>query len=223
MFDMLTGAPPFTSENRKKTIEKILKCKLILPSYLTPDAGNLLRKLLKRHPQQRLGSGPDDAEPIKRHPFFRHYNWDDVLNQRVEPPIIPALANEEDTSLFDVRFTKLAPVDSPEERGLSESLSQMFSGFTYVAPSVLEDFGRKGVVGSKPRSPRKLAFSPSNFGRSSRDLPGEEHMDCGPEAENGAPVNGAQSMGNGAFSSRSKLQARSPSLPVKNYEKTNKL
>ena len=25
MYDMLTGAPPFTAENRKKTIEKILK------------------------------------------------------------------------------------------------------------------------------------------------------------------------------------------------------
>ena len=25
MYDMLTGSPPFTAENRKKTIEKILK------------------------------------------------------------------------------------------------------------------------------------------------------------------------------------------------------
>lgn len=25
MFDMLTGGPPFTAENRKKTIDKILK------------------------------------------------------------------------------------------------------------------------------------------------------------------------------------------------------
>ncbi len=38
MYDMLTGAPPFTAENRKKTIEKILKGKLNLPPYLTPDA-----------------------------------------------------------------------------------------------------------------------------------------------------------------------------------------
>uniref|UniRef100_A0A5F8GYF0 Protein kinase domain-containing protein n=1 Tax=Monodelphis domestica TaxID=13616 RepID=A0A5F8GYF0_MONDO len=31
MYDMLTGAPPFTGENRKKTTDKILKCKLNLP------------------------------------------------------------------------------------------------------------------------------------------------------------------------------------------------
>lgn len=39
--------PPFTAENRKKTIEKILKGKLNLPPYLTPDARDLIRKLLK--------------------------------------------------------------------------------------------------------------------------------------------------------------------------------
>ena len=48
MYDMLTGAPPFTAENRKKTIEKILKGKLNLPPYLTPDARDLIRKFLKR-------------------------------------------------------------------------------------------------------------------------------------------------------------------------------
>ncbi|KAF7244411.1 Ribosomal protein S6 kinase beta-1, partial [Varanus komodoensis] len=44
MYDMLTGAPPFTGENRKKTIDKILKCKLNLPPYLTQEARDLLKK-----------------------------------------------------------------------------------------------------------------------------------------------------------------------------------
>ena len=48
MYDMLTGAPPFTADNRKKTIDKILKGKLNLPPYLTPDAKDLLRRLLKK-------------------------------------------------------------------------------------------------------------------------------------------------------------------------------
>jgi len=45
MYDMLTGAPPFTAENRKKTIEKILKGKLNLPPYLSPDARDIIRFL----------------------------------------------------------------------------------------------------------------------------------------------------------------------------------
>ncbi|NWW14941.1 KS6B2 kinase, partial [Falcunculus frontatus] len=49
MYDMLTGSPPFTAENRKKTIDKILKGKLVLPPYLTPDARDLLKKVAPRN------------------------------------------------------------------------------------------------------------------------------------------------------------------------------
>ncbi|KAG8122643.1 hypothetical protein E2320_018153, partial [Naja naja] len=65
MYDMLTGAPPFTGENRKKTIDKILKCKLNLPPYLTQEARDLLKKLLKRNAASRLGAGPGDAGEVQ--------------------------------------------------------------------------------------------------------------------------------------------------------------
>lgn len=44
---MLTGGPPFTAENRKKTIDKILKGKLSLPPYLSPDARDLIKRYVK--------------------------------------------------------------------------------------------------------------------------------------------------------------------------------
>lgn len=37
--------PPFTAENRKKTMDKIIKGKLALPPYLTPDARDLVKKV----------------------------------------------------------------------------------------------------------------------------------------------------------------------------------
>lgn len=91
MFDMLTGLPPFTAENRKKTIETILKGKLNLPAYLTPDARDLIRRLMKRQVAQRLGSGASDAVAVRAHGFFKHVNWEDVLARRLEPPIKPLL------------------------------------------------------------------------------------------------------------------------------------
>lgn len=39
--------PPFSADNRKKTIEKILRGKLIMPPYVSPEAKDLMRKLLK--------------------------------------------------------------------------------------------------------------------------------------------------------------------------------
>jgi len=161
MFDMLNGAPPFTAENRKKTIEKVLRGKLTLPPYLTSDAKDLLKKLLKRHSASRLGAGPDDDKAVRRHPFFKLTNWNDLINRKVEPPFKPPLKNEEDVSLFDSKFTKQVPVDSPDNCPISESANQVFQGFTYVAPSVLESISEEFQM-PKVRSPRKhvTPFSP---------------------------------------------------------------
>nr|XP_054313016.1 ribosomal protein S6 kinase beta-1-like isoform X1 [Pongo pygmaeus]XP_054313017.1 ribosomal protein S6 kinase beta-1-like isoform X1 [Pongo pygmaeus] len=105
MYDMLTGAPPFTGENRKKTIDNILKCKLNLPPYLTQEARGLLKKA---------------------HPFFRHINWEKLLAQKVEPPFKPVLQSEEDVSQFDSKFARQTPVNSPDDAALSESANQVF-------------------------------------------------------------------------------------------------
>ncbi|XP_008557174.1 ribosomal protein S6 kinase beta-1 [Microplitis demolitor] len=162
MYDMLTGAPPFTSDNRKKTIEKILKAKLSLPQYLTHDARDLIRKLLKRQVAQRLGSAPSDAEQVKSHIFFRHINWNDVISRKLKVPFKPTLTSEDDVSQFDKKFTSSLPIDSPPEYTLSESANRVFQGFTYVAPSILEGtYAQPRIVNA--RSPRRSAmkgFSP---------------------------------------------------------------
>ncbi|XP_053417453.1 ribosomal protein S6 kinase beta-2 isoform X1 [Nycticebus coucang] len=168
MYDMLTGSPPFTAENRKKTMDKIIKGKLALPPYLTPDARDLVKKFLKRNPSQRIGGGPGDAADVQvwgilypqKHPFFRHLNWDDLLAHRVDPPFRPCLQSEEDVSQFDTRFTRQTPVDSPDDMALSESANQAFVGFTYVAPSVLESIKEGFSFQPKLRSPRRLNSSP---------------------------------------------------------------
>ncbi|KAK7087781.1 ribosomal protein S6 kinase beta-1-like isoform X2 [Littorina saxatilis] len=153
MYDMLTGSPPFTAENRKKTIDKILKGKLNLPPYLTNEARSLIKKLLRKNPGERLGGGPDDGTPIKGHSFFRHVNWDIHSMRKAEPPFRPNVTSDEDTSQFDTKFTRQTPVDSPDDSVLSDSINQVFQGFTYVAPSVMEDMNNSMWV--EPRSPRK--------------------------------------------------------------------
>uniref|UniRef100_A0A3B4ALZ8 Ribosomal protein S6 kinase n=1 Tax=Periophthalmus magnuspinnatus TaxID=409849 RepID=A0A3B4ALZ8_9GOBI len=155
MYDMLTGAPPFTGENRKKTIDKILKCKLSLPPYLTQEARDLLKK-------ECLGATWGWHAPFhfQAHPFFRHINWDDLLARKVEPPFKPFLQSPDDVSQFDSKFTSQTPVDSPDDSTLSESANQVFLGFTYVAPSVLENIKEKSSFEPKVRSPRKFPGSP---------------------------------------------------------------
>ncbi|XP_001650653.2 ribosomal protein S6 kinase beta-2 isoform X5 [Aedes aegypti] len=153
MFDMLTGMPPFTADNRKNTIDAILKGKLNIPAYLAADSRDLIRRLMKRQVSQRLGSGPTDGQAVRSHSFFKNVNWDDVLARRLDPPIKPVLRSEDDVSQFDTKFTKQIPVDSPDDSTLSESANLIFQGFTYVAPSVLEEMQQPRVVTA--RSPRR--------------------------------------------------------------------
>uniref|UniRef100_A0A665W5B3 Ribosomal protein S6 kinase beta-2 n=1 Tax=Echeneis naucrates TaxID=173247 RepID=A0A665W5B3_ECHNA len=160
MYDMMTGSPPFTAENRKKTIDKILKCKLNLPPYLTIDARDLIKKLLKKNPAQRLGSSKADSMDIQKHPFFRHINWDDLVNKRVEPPYKPQLHSDEDVSQFDTRFTRQTPVDSPDDSSLGPSAELAFAGFTYVAPSVLESLKEGFSFEPRTRPVRRHNSSP---------------------------------------------------------------
>lgn len=63
---------------------------------------------------------------MKNHQFFKHINWNDVINRKLEPPFKPTLASEDDVSQFDKRFTTAAPIDSPAECTLSESASNIF-------------------------------------------------------------------------------------------------
>jgi p70 ribosomal S6 kinase len=151
MYDMLTGAPPFCADNRKKTIDRILHGRLNLPPYLTAEAKDLIKRLLKRHPPNRLGGGPTDATPIKEHRFFRALNWDNVYHQRTEPPFKIAVRGDDDVSQFDIKFTGLAPIDSPVDTKISISADLNFKGFTYVAESLLEEMYRPSS--NSPTSP----------------------------------------------------------------------
>jgi len=134
MHDMLTGGPPFTGGNRKQISDKVMRGKLNLKAYLTPNAKDILRKLLKKQPEQRLGSGPRDGEAIKSHRFFESVDWEEVLARRVEPPFKPKLQSEDDFSMFDQEFTDRPAIDSPCGPSPSSSVEEVFRGFSYVAP-----------------------------------------------------------------------------------------
>jgi len=51
-------------------------------------------------------------------------------NFQLEPPFKPDITSDEDTSLFDTKFTKMTPVDSPTA-DISPT-ADPFIGFTYV-------------------------------------------------------------------------------------------
>ncbi|XP_071766315.1 ribosomal protein S6 kinase alpha-1 isoform X2 [Centroberyx gerrardi] len=140
MFEMLTGALPFQGKDRKETMNLILKARLGMPQFLSAEAQSLLRALFKRNPSNRLGSGADGAEEIKRHCFFSTIDWNKLFRREIKPPFKPAVARPDDTFYFDSEFTSRTPKDSP---GVPPSAGahQLFRGFSFVASTMLEEEG----------------------------------------------------------------------------------
>uniref|UniRef100_A0A673JLJ3 non-specific serine/threonine protein kinase n=1 Tax=Sinocyclocheilus rhinocerous TaxID=307959 RepID=A0A673JLJ3_9TELE len=138
MFEMLTGTLPFQGKDRKETMTMILKAKLGMPQFLSPEAQSLLRNLFKRNPGNRLGAGPDGVEEIKRHSFFSTIDWNKLYRKEVYPPFKPVIQRPDDTLYFDLEFTAKTPRDSP---GVPPSANahQLFRGFSFVASGVEEE------------------------------------------------------------------------------------
>ncbi|XP_066999104.2 ribosomal protein S6 kinase 2 beta isoform X2 [Anabrus simplex] len=138
MFEMLTGTLPFQGPNRKETMTQILKAKLGMPQFLSPEAQALLRALFKRNPANRLGAGPDGVEEIKSHSFFATIDWDKLVRKEIQPPFKPAVSRADDAFYFDKEFTSKTPKDSP---GVPPSANahELFRGFSFIAPCLLEE------------------------------------------------------------------------------------
>ncbi|EGN98034.1 hypothetical protein SERLA73DRAFT_109366 [Serpula lacrymans var. lacrymans S7.3] len=132
-YEMLLGQSPFRGDDEDEIFDAILEDEPLYPITMPRDAVSILQKLLTRDPSRRLGSGKADAEDIKRHPFFKDVNFDDVLNKRIPPPYFPTINGSADTSNFDEEFTKEQPTLTPVHGQLSSRDQQEFSGFSWVA------------------------------------------------------------------------------------------
>lgn len=135
LYEMLTGLPPFYCRDREKLFEKIRRGTLDYPDYLSPRAKQLLRGLLTKDPQRRLGSGPNDAEDIKAQEFFAGLHWDKLMTGELTPPWDPQIKGSLDMSQFDHEFTNM-PLHSPatfQGPGLGATSSDnTFEGFTFT-------------------------------------------------------------------------------------------
>uniref|UniRef100_M4BQC1 Aurora kinase n=1 Tax=Hyaloperonospora arabidopsidis (strain Emoy2) TaxID=559515 RepID=M4BQC1_HYAAE len=65
MYEFLTGAPPFETENAKETYRRIAHVDLKFPSHVSSDARDLLLKILRHDPRQRM-----PLERVLAHPWI---------------------------------------------------------------------------------------------------------------------------------------------------------
>jgi len=68
LYAMLCGSLPFDEESKTALYEKILSCKYTIPKHLSPEAADLLKRLLVRDVNKRA-----QIEDIMKHPWMQKY------------------------------------------------------------------------------------------------------------------------------------------------------
>ena len=136
MYEMLVGKLPYAIKRGVKMNKKIYDQGVDYKN-LNSNAKDLIQKLLIIDPKQRLGSGPNGSEDIKKHPFFNGVNWKDAWLKKLKPPFIPKLKNDTDLSYFDTMFTD-EPIDGPQRKytNRDREASNEYNGFSYITGSV---------------------------------------------------------------------------------------
>uniref|UniRef100_A0A8C5TVY8 protein kinase C n=1 Tax=Malurus cyaneus samueli TaxID=2593467 RepID=A0A8C5TVY8_9PASS len=135
IYEMLVGESPFPGDDEEEVFDSIVNDEVRYPRFLSTEAISIMRRLLRRNPERRLGAGEKDAEDVKKHHFFRQIDWNALLAKKVKPPFVPTIRGREDVSNFDDEFTSEAPILTPprEPRILSEEEQEMFRDFDYIA------------------------------------------------------------------------------------------
>lgn len=143
-YDMLMGASPFKiwepnkEDGRTGYDASIYLKKVRLPSYHTPEAIDLVDKLIVANPKNRLGY--KGSLEIKNHRFFQNINWEKVYAKKIQPPLIPVIKNEMDLNNFHSMFTDENVNESsitPKENIPKEK--DIYEGFTYVKKNSMLD------------------------------------------------------------------------------------
>uniref|UniRef100_A0A8C4EGP0 protein kinase C n=1 Tax=Dicentrarchus labrax TaxID=13489 RepID=A0A8C4EGP0_DICLA len=135
IFEMLVGESPFPGDDEEEVFDSIVNDEVRYPRFLSTEAISIMRRLLRRSPERRLGAGEKDAEEVKKHLFFRNMDWNGLLAKKVKPPFVPIIQGTNDVSNFDDEFTSEAPILTPprEPRALNSDEQNMFSDFDYIA------------------------------------------------------------------------------------------
>jgi len=145
LYEFLTGLPPFNGDTVDEIFQKILARDITwpeLPEEMSPQAKDLIDKLLQTQPEQRLGH--KGISKFKMHPFFKNIDWNNLYHQTV--PFIPVISdNKTDTGYYDVR-NEFYPLDEQDYKQLDQFFNEeataedgTFGAFWHTDVSGLEE------------------------------------------------------------------------------------
>ena len=127
----------FQGENKHETYKKILEKNLKISKHVDFEAQRLIRSLLRRDPEKRLGHPIQGGTmAIRAHRFFATTDFFEMYLKRVKPPLNPECQSPTDLGNFDnLPLGKHHMYLEDETDGLpKDPKDELFHNFSYVDP-----------------------------------------------------------------------------------------
>ncbi|XP_077834496.1 microtubule-associated serine/threonine-protein kinase 3 isoform X49 [Macaca mulatta] len=129
LYEFLVGCVPFFGDTPEELFGQVVSDEIMWPEgdeALPADAQDLITRLLRQSPLDRLGTG--GTHEVKQHPFFLALDWAGLLRHKAE--FVPQLEAEDDTSYFDTRSERYRHLGSEDDETNDEESSTEIPQFS---------------------------------------------------------------------------------------------
>jgi len=122
MYVLLTARQPFTSPKAQDPMEVMRRIvderwPIRYAPYMSDESKDLVSRLLERKPVKRIGCFQGRAGDIKRHAWFKGFDWDALSSRRMEPPRKPRVedSSKRKAELQEAQHANAPPTATADE------------------------------------------------------------------------------------------------------------
>lgn len=134
LYEMAFRVKPFLKLNKNELFQSILNDPVEFPAdiEIDKDLKDLIKSLLQKLPEERIGAGIKDAAEIEEHPFFELIDFDKLENKEYSMEWKPEMKNELDVSEFSTKYTNQSIQQTPDSSSeqITSSAQILFKDFT---------------------------------------------------------------------------------------------
>lgn len=158
-FELVTGSPPFNGETPQQVFDNIIDWRTTMPQILSeysdtvsPECLDFITKLFLCDAKERFNVKMGLAR-VFAHPFFKDFSIESIFN--LEPPFIPQLKDDCDTTYFDIATEdRLGTLEEQEkEKTLFEEVGN------HTPPSSSSTLTHTHPIQCPQTAPRRLTHS----------------------------------------------------------------
>ncbi|XP_014637217.1 PREDICTED: microtubule-associated serine/threonine-protein kinase 3 isoform X2 [Ceratotherium simum simum] len=149
LYEFLVGCVPFFGDTPEELFGQVASDEIMWPEgdeALPADAQDLITRLLRQSPLDRLGTG--GTHEVKQHPFFWTLDWAGLLRHKAE--FVPQLEAEDDTSYFDTRSERYCHLGSEDDETNDEESSAEIPQFSSCSHRFSKVYSSSEFLAAQP-------------------------------------------------------------------------